>query len=184
MLSRFPGIGKKTAQRLAFHIMNSDHEFSAQLAKALIEAKTNILFCSNCGSITENDPCIICRDPKRDQMLLCVVEDPADIYTFENTGSFNGKYHVLGGRLSPLDGIGPNDLRMNELLNRVKDGMEVILATNPSIEGDTTALYISKLLQEKDISITRLARGIPVGSSLEYTDEATLAKALEGRTSI
>ena len=117
-------------------------------------------------------------------MLLCVVEDPADIYTFENTGSFNGKYHVLGGNLSPLDGIGPNDLRMNELLNRIKDGMEVILATNPSIEGDATALYISKLLQEKDISITRLARGIPLGSSLEYTDEATLAKALEGRTRI
>ena len=184
MLSRFPGIGKKTAQRLAFHVMKSDNEFSAELANAIIDAKTKILFCLNCGAITEIDPCTICRDPKRDQMLLCVVEDPADIYIFENSGSFNGKYHVLGGRLSPLDGIGPNDLRMNELLNRIQDGMEVILATNPSIEGDTTALYISKMLQEKDISVTRLARGIPVGSLLEYTDEATLTKALEGRTSL
>jgi len=182
--TRFPGIGRKTAQRLAFYIMHSDSEFAAKLAKSIIDAKTKIIFCTICGSITEDNPCSICKDSNRNDKIVCVVEESVDIYLFEKTGLYNGVYHVLGGRLSPLDGIGPEDLKFNQLVNRITDGMEVILATNPSIEGDTTALYISKLLMDKNITITRLARGIPVGSSLEYIDEATIARALEGRTAL
>jgi recombination protein RecR len=182
--SRFPGIGRKTAQRLAFFIMHSDNEFAAQLAQSIVDAKTKVIFCTNCGSITEDDPCRICQDPSRNDKMLCVVEESVDIYMFEKTGLFNGVYHVLGGHLSPLDGIGPEDLNFAQLVNRIRDGMEVILATNPSIEGDTTALYISKLLMGKNVKISRLARGLPVGSALEYIDEATIARALEGRTTL
>jgi recombination protein RecR len=182
--SRFPGIGKKTAQRMAFQVMKADSVHAAELAESIMNVKTKIIFCTNCGGITEINPCHICSDPKRDQKIICVVEEAQDIFIFERTSTFRGVYHVLGGILSPLDGIGPDSLNLNKLIDRVKDGTEIILATNPSVEGDTTALYINKLFEDKDIKITRLARGIPIGSALEYTDEATLTRALEGRTSI
>ncbi len=180
--ARFPGIGKKTAQRMAFQVMKSDEMEVAELAESIMDVKSKIHFCTICGSITENDPCNVCTDPKRNQEMICVVEDPQDIFIFERSSSYRGVYHVLGGILSPLDGIGPDDLNLNKLIDRVKENTELILATNPSIEGDTTALYINKLFSAKNIKITRLARGIPVGSAIEYTDEATLARALEGRT--
>ena len=183
-LARFPGIGKKTAQRMAFQVMKANETEAAELAESIIGVKTKIHFCTLCGSITEDDPCKICQDPKRNKNLICVVEEPQDIFIFERTGTFNGVYHVLGGILSPLDGIGPDDLNLNKLIDRVIDGAEVVLATNPSVEGEATALYINKLFSDKDVQITRLARGIPVGSALEYTDEATLTRALEGRTKL
>ena len=182
--AKFPGIGKKTAQRMAFHILMSNNEHSAHLAQAVMDVKTKILLCSSCGGITEDDPCHICSDPKRDKNLICIVEDPADIYAFERMGIFRGLYHVLGGVISPLDGIGPDSLTIDRLLTRIQEGMEIILATNASIEGDTTALYLGKILNEKGVEVTRLARGIPVGGELEYVDEATLQRAIEGRTQL
>ena len=182
--AKFPGIGKKTAQRMAFHVLMSNNEHSAHLAQAVMDVKTKILLCSSCGGITEDDPCHICSDPKRDKNLICVVEDPADIYAFERMGIFRGLYHVLGGVISPLDGIGPDSLTIDRLLTRIQEGMEIILATNASIEGDTTALYIGKILNGKGVKVTRLARGIPVGGELEYIDEATLQRAIEGRTQL
>ena len=180
--AKFPGIGKKTAQRMAFHILMSNNEHSAHLAQAVMDVKTKILLCSACGGITEDDPCHICSDTRRDKNLICIVEDPADIYAFERMGIFRGLYHVLGGVISPLDGIGPDSLTIDRLLTRIQEGMEIILATNASIEGDTTALYLGKILNEKGVEVTRLARGIPVGGELEYVDEATLQRAIEGRT--
>ena len=182
--AKFPGIGKKTAQRMAFHVLMSNNEHSAHLAQAVMDVKTKILLCSSCGGITEDDPCHICSDPKRDKNLICIVEDPADIYAFERMGIFRGLYHVLGGVISPLDGIGPDSLTIDRLLTRLQEGMEIILATNASIEGDTTALYLGKILNEKGVKVTRLARGIPVGGELEYIDEATLQRAIEGRTQL
>ena len=182
--AKFPGIGKKTAQRMAFHVLMSNNEHSAHLAQAVMDVKTKILLCSACGGITEDDPCHICSDPKRDKNLICIVEDPADIYAFERMGIFRGLYHVLGGVISPLDGIGPDSLTIDRLLTRIQEGMEIILATNASIEGDTTALYLGKILNEKGVEVTRLARGIPVGGELEYVDEATLQRAIEGRTQL
>ncbi len=182
--AKFPGIGKKTAQRMAFNVMKSDETEAAELAESIMNVKTKINFCTICGGITENDPCNICTDPKRSHDMICVVEDPQDIFIFERSSSYRGVYHVLGGILSPLDGVGPDDLNLNKLIDRVKDNSEIILATNPSIEGDTTALYINKLFSDKNVKITRLARGIPVGSAIEYIDEATLTRALEGRTSL
>ena len=182
--SRFPGIGKKTAQRMAFHILKDSKKNAQSLADAIQDVKSSISSCSICGGITEDDPCIICSDPKRNKSLICVVEVPSDIFAFERTSGFNGVYHVLGGVLSPLDGIGPDDLTIDSLVARLKPDDEIVLALNPSIEGDTTCLYISKLLSEKNIKISRLARGLPVGSELEYTDDATLMSAMEGRTII
>tara|TARA_B100000678_G_scaffold212319_1_gene179786 strand:- start:933 stop:1526 length:594 start_codon:yes stop_codon:yes gene_type:complete len=182
--AKFPGIGKKTAQRMAFHILMSNNEHSAHLAQAVMDVKTKILLCSACGGITEDDPCHICSDTRRDKNLICIVEDPADIYAFERMGIFRGLYHVLGGVISPLDGIGPDSLTIDRLLTRIQEGMEIILATNASIEGDTTALYLGKILNEKGVEVTRLARGIPVGGELEYIDEATLQRAIEGRTQL
>ncbi|MCS5614616.1 MAG: recombination mediator RecR [Candidatus Marinimicrobia bacterium] len=182
--SRFPGIGKKTAQRMAFHILKDSKKNAQSLADAVQDVKSSISGCSICGGITEDDPCIICSDPKRNKSLICVVEVPSDIFAFERTSGFNGVYHVLGGALSPLDGIGPDDLNIDSLVDRVKPDDEIVLALNPSIEGDTTCLYISKLLSEKNTTISRLARGLPVGSELEYTDDATLMRAMEGRTII
>ena len=182
--AKFPGIGKKTAQRMAFHILMSNNEHSAHLAQAVMDVKTKILLCSTCGGITEDDPCHICSDTRRDKNLICIVEDPADIYAFERMGIFRGLYHVLGGVISPLDGIGPDSLTIDRLLTRIQEGMEIILATNASIEGDTTALYLGKILNEKGVEVTRLARGIPVGGELEYVDEATLQRAIEGRTQL
>ena len=181
-LSRLPGIGKKTAQRLAFHLLKADTSIVYRLSDSLKDVKNKVRSCSSCGGITEEETCVICNDPKRDNNQLCIVEDAPDIYVFERTNIFKGTYHVLGGALSPLDGIGPDELNMGRLMDRIKPGMEIIIATNPTVEGETTALYISKKLSESDGKVTRLARGIPVGGDLEYTDEATLIRAMEGRT--
>ena len=182
--SRLPGIGKKTAQRLAFHLLKTEKETAYRLSDALKDIKVKVRSCSLCGGITECDPCMICSDPKRDESVLCIVEDAPDIYAFEKTNSFKGKYHVLGGTLSPLDGVGPDELNLGNLMDRIQPEMEIVIATNPSVEGETTALYLAKILAEKDVKVTKLARGLPVGSDLEYTDEATLIRAMEGRTSI
>ena len=183
-LSRLPGVGRKTAQRLAFHFLSSDVELSHSLSTALLDIKQKIKNCSSCHGITEEDPCKICSDEKRNGSLICVVENAYDIFVFEKTKSFSGRYHILGGALSPLDGIGPEDLNINTLLERADEGMEVIIATNPSVEGETTALYLSNILGKKGVSVTKLARGVPVGSDLEYIDEATLIRAMEGRVSV
>ena len=182
--SQLPGIGKKTAQRLAFHLLKSESKKAYRLADALKEIKIKIRSCTICDGITEENTCKICSDIRRDNSILCIVEDAPDIYAFEKTNSFRGKYHVLGGALSPLDGIGPDELNINKLLERIEPGMEIVIATNPSVEGETTALYLAKILSDENVKVTRLARGIPVGGDLEYTDEATLIRAMEGRTSI
>ena len=183
-LARLPGIGRKTAQRLAFHFLNSDMELSHSLSNALLDIKQKIKNCLTCHGITEENPCKICEDTKRNDSVICVVENAYDIFVFEKTNSFSGKYHVLGGALSPLDGIGPEDLNIDTLLDRIIEGMEVIIATNPSVEGETTALYLSNILGKKGASVTKLARGVPVGSDLEYVDDATLIRAMEGRVSV
>ena len=182
--SQLPGIGKNTAQRLAFHLLKSESKKAYRLADALKEIKIKVRSCTICDGITEENPCKICSDIRRDNSILCIVEDAPDIYAFEKTNSFRGKYHVLGGALSPLDGIGPDELNINKLLERIESGMEIVIATNPSVEGETTALYLAKILSDENVKVTRLARGIPVGGDLEYTDEATLIRAMEGRTSI
>ena len=181
-LSRLPGVGRKTAQRLAFYILKSDNEDIKNLSEAITSIKKNIIFCDCCGIMTENTICEICTDNDREDSVICVVEEPQDIYAFEKTNSFKGRYHVLGGVLSPLDGVGPDDLNLKSLYARVEHGMEIILATNPSIEGDTTSLYLAKMLENLGAKVTRLARGLPVGSDLEYMDELTIARAMEGRT--
>ena len=182
--SRLPGIGRKTAQRLVFHLLSTDGELTYNLSDSLKDLKLKIKNCSICHGITESNPCKICSDPKRDDTLLCVVENPYDVFVFEKINSFKGKYHILGGVLSPLDGIGPDDLHIDSLLKRLEQGIEIIIATNPSVEGETTALYLAKILSDKNLSISKLARGIPVGSDLEYMDDATLIRAMEGRVSI
>ena len=182
--SSFPGIGKKTAQRMAFHVLRSSSNIASQLSESVINMKSKIRFCSVCNGITENDPCNICSNPKRDESSICIVEQASDVYTFEKTNSYHGVYHVLGGVLSPLDGIGPDDLAIESLISRVKPGYEIVIATNPSIEGEATSLYIAKLLNDQSVKVTRLARGLPMGGDLEYLDEATLMRAMEGRTTI
>jgi len=183
-LSRLPGIGRKTAQRLAFYILKSDDLYIRNLSEAINGIKRNILFCDNCGIMSEENICHICKNNDRADNIICVVEQPQDIYAFEKTNSFLGQYHVIGGVLSPLDGVGPDDLNLEKLYKRVKTGMEIIIATNPSIEGDTTSLYLAKILEKLGAKVTRLARGLPVGGDLEYMDELTLARAIEGRTKI
>jgi len=182
--SCFPGIGRKTAQRMAFHVLKSSSNIASQLSQSVINMKSKIRFCSICNGITENDPCNICSNSKRDQSSICIVEQASDVYTFEKTNSYYGVYHVLGGVLSPLDGVGPDDLAIHSLISRVKPGYEIVIATNPSIEGEATSLYIAKLLKEKSVKVTRLARGLPMGGDLEYLDEATLMRAMEGRTTL
>ena len=179
--SRFPGVGKKTAQRLGLHVLKSSRENMMSLAQALIDVKEKIKTCELCHNISETTPCPLCLDSKRDKTVLCVVEDSSDIMLIEKTG-YNGLYHVLGGTISPLEGIGPEHIFIDDLLNKSDKFKEIIISTNAGIDGDTTALYIQKLLSDKDIQITRLARGLPVGGQLEYVDEATLAKAIENRT--
>ena len=179
--TRFPGIGKKTAQRLAFHVLRTSREDAVALAKAIINTKDKIHHCSIRYNISEEDPCDVCSDAKRDRSVICVVEDAMDVIAIEKTSEYRGLYHVLGGILSPLDGIGPDDLNIDGLINRLDEVEEVILATNPSMEGETTAHYLTKLLKPKGIKVSRLARGLPVGSDVEYIDEATLSRALEGR---
>ena len=183
-LSDFPGIGKKTAERMAFYLLKSNDGWAQNLAKAIMDVIEQIHECPICHNISDTSPCSICSDAKRDPSLLCVVEDTADLIVFEKTNHFRGKYHVLGGVLSPLDGIGPEDLHFDTLLERINGEEEVIIATNSNAEGETTALYLAKLLKEHNIKVTRLASGIPVGGDLEYTDEATLVSALEGRREI
>lgn len=182
-LSRLPGIGNKTAQRLAFHIINMPKEHVNGLAKAIEEVKGHIKYCQICGNISDMDICAICKNPGRDPSIICVVEDVRDIIAMEKTREFKGLYHVLNGTISPMDGIGPDDIRIKELLQRVNDTRlkEVIMATNPNIEGEATAIYISRLLKPMGIKTTRIAHGLPVGGDLEYADEVTISKALEGR---
>lgn len=184
LLSRFPGIGRKSARRIAFYLLEKERSEIVDLAKALVDLKDKISHCPICNHITETTPCDICSNPKRDDSILCVVEDSMDVIALEKSVSFRGKYHVLGGLISPLDGIGPDDLAIDGLLQRLDKVKEVIIAINPSVEGDTTTFYISRLLKKYPVKITRLARGIPIGGDLEYTDEATLARALEGRLEI
>jgi len=185
-LSSLPQIGKKTARRLAMFIIKQPREKIEKLSKSLIEVKDKIKFCSICCNITEDDVCKICSSPKRNRNIICVVEDPQDVYAVEKTNEFMGLYHVLHGRISPLDGIGPDDIKIRELLNRLDDSKnqrveELILALNPTVEGETTILYLQKLFKHFEIKISRIARGLPVGSDIELADEVTLAKAIEGR---
>ena len=182
--SKLPGIGRKTAQRLVFHLLSEKASLSFDLSNALKAIKNEIINCKICHGITEENPCKICNDGRRDPNLICLVESPYDVFVIEKLNSFKGRYHILGGTLSPLDGVGPDDLNINSLLDRIEEGMEVIIATNPSVEGETTALYICKILSEVNVSISKLARGVPVGSDLEYVDDATLIRAMEGRVSI
>jgi recombination protein RecR len=182
-LSKLPTIGPKTAQRLAFYMLSMNQADAQALAAAILEAKRLIRYCSICGNITDVDPCAICTNDRRDHAVVCVVEDPRDIVAMERTREFAGVYHVLQGAISPLDGVGPDDLRIAELLRRVADGAvrEVIVATNPRVEGEATALYLSRVLKPLGVRVTRIAHGLPVGGDLEYADEVTLARALEGR---
>jgi recombination protein RecR len=182
-LQRLPGIGPKTAQRLAFHVLKQPAAAVQDLADALLDVKARVVHCRECFTVTDQDLCRICADPARDAAVLCVVEEPNDLAAMERTGEYRGRYHVLLGALSPLDGIGPDELKIRELLTRVEaEGVrEVILATNPNVEGDATALYLSKLMRPLGLRVTRIARGLPVGGDLEYADEVTLSRALEGR---
>ena len=182
-LSRLPGIRPKSAQRLAFYLVKTEPAEAKRLAEAIVHAKERISFCRECGNVAEGELCRVCRDEGRDRAVLCVVEEPKDIATIEKAGVIKGRYHVLGGAISPLDGIGPEDLRTQELLERVeRDGVtEVIIATNPNLEGNATAMYVAALLKPGGVRVTRLASGLPVGGDLEYADEVTLSQALEGR---
>ncbi len=186
-LTKLPSIGRKTAQRLAMFIIKQQRADVEKLSKALIEIKDKIKFCTVCCNITEDDVCRICSSEKRNRSVICVVEEPQDVYAIEKTNEYRGLYHVLHGRISPLDGVGPNDIRIKELLYRLEDNdeiKEIILALNPTVEGETTILYLGKIIKPLDIKITRIARGIPIGSDIELTDEVTLAKALEGRVAV
>jgi recombination protein RecR len=182
-LSRLPGVGPKSAQRLAFWLVKAPPEDARRLAQVIVQAKERIAFCRECGNVAEGDLCRICRDPGRDVTTICVVEEPKDAATIEKAGVIKGRYHVLGGAISPLDGIGPDDLRVQELLDRVERDhvTEVILATNPNLEGNATAMYVAALLKPLGLTVSRLASGLPVGGDLEYADEVTLSQALEGR---
>ena len=185
-LSKLPGVGNKTAQRLAFHILNMPSEDVEKLSSSIVNAKRNIRYCKVCCNITDSDVCDICANVKRDSSTICVVEDPKDVVAMEKTREFKGLYHVLNGAISPMEGVGPEEIRIKELLQRVADNeiKEIILATNPNIEGEATAMYISRLLKPIGIKVTRIAHGVPVGGDLEYADEVTLMKALEGRREI
>lgn len=183
-LSALPGVGPKTASRLTYYLLRAPEQLSSNLAKALTDLKANTQFCSNCGNITVNDPCPICSDPKRDHRVIAVVEEPLDLLALERTGSYDGAYHVLHGAISPVSGIGPDDLNIPKLVKRVQEGniLEVIIATNPGQEGDATSFYIQRALENKGVKITRLARGLPTGGDLEYVDAVTLMRALQGRS--
>ncbi len=183
--SRLPGIGRKSAYRLAMYVLKLPREEVVAFANALIAVKEKIKYCSVCWNFTETDPCGICSSPKRDKHILCVVEEPNDVIALEKTNEYRGLYHVLGGSLSPLDGVGPEDLKVRELLSRIGAGLEeVILALNPNIEGEATTIYLTRLLKPLGMKVTRLARGIPIGGDLEFADEATLTRALEGRVTV
>ena len=182
-LAKLPGIGSKTAQRLAFHILSLEDKEAEQLASAILRAKREMQYCSVCGNLTDQDPCRICSDPSRDENVICVVESPRDVAAMERIKEFNGVYHVLHGVISPMEGIGPEDINLKSLIQRLQkqDVKELIVATNPNIEGEATAMYIARLIKPSGIKVTRIAHGIPVGGDLEYADEVTLLKSLEGR---
>src|SRR6478736_1598202 len=185
-LGRLPGIGPKSAQRIAFYLLAADPTDVRRLSDALVEVKEKVRCCSVCGNVAEEDQCRICRDPRRDLSVLCVVEEPKDVVAIEKTREFRGRYHVLGGAISPIDGIGPDDLRTRELMTRLADGevTEVIIATDPNLEGEATATYLARLLRPMGLRVTRIASGLPVGGDLEYADEVTLGRALEGRREV
>ena len=185
-LGRLPGVGPKGAQRIAFFLLDADPVDVKRLAHVLAEAKDKVRFCSVCGNVAEEEQCRVCRDPRRDRSLLCVVEESKDVVAIEKTREFRGRYHVLGGAISPIDGIGPDQLRVRELMTRLPDGevTEVILATDPNLEGEATATYLTRMLRPLGLRVTRLASGLPVGGDLEYADEVTLGRAFEGRRRI
>lgn len=182
-LAKLPGVGEKTASRLALYILRSPKEEAYDLARSIVNVKEKITFCSVCCNLTDENPCKICNDEKRNKEIICVVEEPGDLMALESSGEFTGKYHVLFGVISPLDGVTPDDIKIRELLGRLKNGQvkEVIVATNPTTNGNATALYLSKLIKPLGIKVTRIAQGIPIGGDIEYTDEVTLKKAMEGR---
>lgn len=186
-LSKLPGIGGKTAQRLAFHILSLSEKEAGELADAIVKAKAGLHYCSVCGNLTDGDPCSICSDTARDDSIVCVVETPQDVLALERIREYNGRYHILHGAISPAEGIGPNDINLKSLIVRLQNDdkiKEIIVATNPNIEGEATAMYIARLLKPTGIKVTRIAHGIPVGGDLEYADEVTLLKAVEGRREI
>ena len=186
LMTRLPGIGRKSALRVAYYLLKADPSFAASLADKIRDLKSSIAFCSICGSYTEEDPCPVCSSPSRERSIICVVEQPQDVVTIEASREYHGLYHVLGGLVSPLDGVGPEDLRIGELMERLGSGesKEVVVATNPTVEGDTTALYLKRLLEPTGVAVTRLATGIPVGGDLEYADRLTLARSFRGRTKL
>ena len=185
-LGRLPGVGPKSAQRIAFHILGEDPDDVKRLAEVLLEVKEKVQFCEICGNVAQNPQCRICLDPKRDSSVLCVVEEPKDVVAIEKTREFRGGYHILGGSINPIDGVGPDDLRIRELMLRLADGSvtEVILATDPNLEGEATATYLSRLLVPLGLTVSRLASGLPVGGDLEYADEITLGRAFAGRRQV
>lgn len=185
-LGRLPGVGPKSAQRIAFHILQTESFDVTRLAQVLVEVREKVKFCDVCGNVSEETTCSICRDPRRDPTLICVVEEAKDVVAIERTREFGGLYHVLGGAISPIDGIGPDDLRIRQLMTRLADGTvtEVIIATDPNLEGEATATYLTRLLTSLEIKVTRLASGLPVGGDLEYADEVTLGRAFEGRRTV
>lgn len=182
-LTRLPGIGERSAQRIAYFIMKTPGKEAEKLSQAIMEVKEKVIYCSRCFNLTEEDPCALCQDPSRDGKTICVVEEPGDIFSIERAGGFKGHYHVLMGALSPLDGVGPDQLKIEPLIERVKGGQvkEVILATNPTLSGEATAIYLLKILKPLGVKLTRIAHGLPVGGHLEFADEITLARSLEGR---
>ena len=182
-LGRLPGVGPKSAQRIAFHLLAQDPEDVKRLVNALTEVKDKVRFCTVCGNVAEAEECRICRDTRRDLTVICVVEEPKDVVAIEKTREFKGRYHVLGGAISPIEGVGPDDLRIRELMQRLADGQvtELILATDPNLEGEATATYLARLVKPMGLRVTRLASGLPVGGDLEYADEVTLGRAFEGR---
>ena len=181
LFARLPGVGEKTAQRLAFHVLKSPPEYARDLAEALLALQQEVRLCSACCNLTAQDPCPICADPQRDQKILCVVESVPDLLAVERTREFRGRYHVLHGALSPLDGVGPDQLKIKELLARLQGIEEVIIATDPTVEGEATALYVTRLLKPLGVRVSRIAQGLPMGGDLEYADQVTLARALQGR---
>jgi recombination protein RecR len=185
-LGRLPGVGPKGAQRIAFYLLAADPTDVRRLVSALTEVKDKVRFCTICGNVSEEEQCRVCRDPRRDLSVICVVEEPKDVVAIERTREFRGRYHVLGGAISPIEGVGPDDLRIRELMTRLADGTvtELILATDPNLEGEATATYLARLVKPMDLTVTRLASGLPVGGDLEYADEVTLGRAFEGRRAL
>lgn len=185
-LAKLPGIGEKSATRLAYYILRAPADYAKSFASALVEVKEKVRLCSVCANLSESDPCLVCQDPRRDRSIICVIEDPSDLLAVERTDAYRGQYHVLHGVLSPLDGVGPEDLKVKELLTRLGNGSvkEVIVATNPSVEGEATALYLTRMIKPCGVKVSRIASGVPIGGDLEYTDQVTISRAIEARHEI